>query len=146
MTEPPRVRPDRIVLREEPFRLLRVSRLQASAVEQELSLLTGAFRFTAREEDGLSLLISADEFTQLGDLVLGAEVEAAPYRVITFRQDMPWTVVGFLASVCRILAEDAIPLGAISAFARDHLFVRDDLASRALDALRAAASDGRLAK
>lgn len=145
MTEPPPVTAEDIVLRDQSFRLLRIASLQAAAVERRLSTCSGSFRFATLEEDGLTLLLSADDLSEIGDLANGADIEPDPYRVITFQQDMAWTVVGFLHRVCAVLAEESIPLGAISAFARDHLFIRADLSDRAVKALRQAATDGRLA-
>lgn len=133
------VRPDEIVLRDESFVLLRVREPQVLAVRRRLASLPGRFQFSALEEDGLSLLVSHADADELGDLVRDADREEPRYRVITFVPDMAWTVVGFLHGVCGVLADEGVPLGAVSAFARDHLFVRADLAERALEALRAAA-------
>jgi uncharacterized protein len=46
-----------------------------------------------------------------------------------------WDVVGFLALVTRILAEAGVSCGALSAFSRDHLLVRQDDLPKALRAL-----------
>lgn len=56
------------------------------------------------------------------------------FAVITLDQPMAWDVVGVLAALSASLAEARIPVGALSAFARDHVLVP---ASRLADALGA---------
>ena len=80
----------------------------------------------------------------LRHLLARAEREPEPYRVITFVPQMPWTVVGFLAKVTALLAAERIPLGAIAAYARDHVFVAERHAQRALERLRGAIRAGSL--
>ncbi|HYJ46014.1 MAG TPA: ACT domain-containing protein, partial [Pyrinomonadaceae bacterium] len=57
------------------------------------------------------------------------------FRLLTFDIELDWTVVGFLAQVARILSEAGISCGAISAFSRDHLLVKQDDLGKALRVL-----------
>ncbi len=46
-----------------------------------------------------------------------------------------WNIVGFFAEISRILAEAGIPIGAISAFSRDHVLVKQEDLAKALKVL-----------
>ncbi|MEX1025074.1 MAG: ACT domain-containing protein [Planctomycetota bacterium] len=54
---------------------------------------------------------------------------------IRFEAAMGWEVVGFLAHVTSALAAAGVPLGAISGFSRDHLFVAARYEALALEVL-----------
>lgn len=136
--------PDDIVLRDETFALLLADPRQAAAIVRRIATLDAAFWFASREPDGLTLLLPEPCLGELGDLLLAARFEEHRYRVLTFLPVLPWNVVGFLAGIARELADAAIPLGAISAFERDHLFIRADLAARAQAVLQEAVRAGRL--
>lgn len=57
------------------------------------------------------------------------------FRLLTFTVELDWSVVGFLAFVSKILAKAGISVGAISAFSRDHLLVKQEDLPQALKAL-----------
>jgi hypothetical protein len=63
-----------------------------------------------------------------------ARVETG-FRLVTLGVELGWDVVGFMALVTRILAEAGVPVGALSAFSRDHLLVKQEDLGRALRAL-----------
>lgn len=140
----PEVGPDDVVLRGERFRLLKADPALSRAILCRLADLATPFQFVTREADGLTLVLAEDDVAELGDLVTDAEYEPESYRVVTFTPTLPWNLVGFMARVAAVLAEEGVPLGAISAYDRDHVFVRDALAARAVKALRRAAQDGGL--
>ena len=48
---------------------------------------------------------------------------------------MPFELVGFIASVSKVLAERNISIFSISAFSTDHILVKDDLIDEAVNAL-----------
>ncbi|KKM09997.1 hypothetical protein SY88_15175 [Clostridiales bacterium PH28_bin88] len=48
------------------------------------------------------------------------------YRLITMDVVLEWSVVGFLAAITGVLAQQRIPCGVISAYSRDHLLVRQE--------------------
>ena len=58
------------------------------------------------------------------------------WALLTLDLPMEWDVVGVLALVTARLAARGIPVGAVSAFSRDHLLVRADRVEEALAALR----------
>jgi len=57
------------------------------------------------------------------------------YRLLTFDLELELTITGFLAEVSRILAEEEIPIMALSAYSRDHLLIKQDNLAKALKAL-----------
>ncbi len=63
-----------------------------------------------------------------------ARVEAG-FRLVTLDVELDWDVVGFLARVTEILAEADVPVGALSAFSRDHLLIKQDDLGKALRVL-----------
>lgn len=136
--------PADVVLRAERYVVLRVPPADAAIVWSSLASRASGFTAATREDDGLSLVVDETTAAALGHLLARAEREPQPYRVITFVPQMPWTVVGFLAKVTTLLAAQRIPLGAIAAYARDHVFVAQEHAERAHTVLRAAVTAGTL--
>ncbi|MDQ3322863.1 MAG: ACT domain-containing protein [Acidobacteriota bacterium] len=57
------------------------------------------------------------------------------FRLLTFNIELDWNVVGFLAEISRILAEANITIGALSAFSRDHILVKQQDLGKALKVL-----------
>ncbi|MEW6660931.1 MAG: ACT domain-containing protein [Bacillota bacterium] len=58
------------------------------------------------------------------------------FRLITLDIALDWSVVGFLAAISGELAGKGIPVGAISAYSRDHLLVKQEYLERALETLK----------
>jgi hypothetical protein len=139
-----RIAPEEIVLRAEPFLLFKVAPAAAPALLRRISTLEPSFHLIVRESDATSFLLPLEDVERLGDLARERVAEAEPYRLLTFTATLPWTVVGFLARVTSLLAEHAIPLGAVAAYDRDHVFVRSEFAERAHAILTDAARRGRL--
>jgi hypothetical protein len=54
---------------------------------------------------------------------------------LTFDIELDLNVVGFFAEISRILAEDDVPIMALSAFSRDHLLIKQNDLAKALKAL-----------
>lgn len=138
------VRAEDVCLRPESYSVLKVPPAGARAILRRLADVESPFLVAVREADMLSLVLSAAAAAELGDLLADATREAEPYRVLTFAPALPWNLVGFLARVTAVLAEAGIPLGAVAAYDRDHLFLRASLAERTAELLRAAAREGRL--
>lgn len=138
------IRPKDIVLRPEPFRLLKVLPTSAAIVLRRIAAIETPFLFVTREEEALSLLIREQDAKLISEFLQRATAEPTVYRLITFSPSLPWNLVGFMARVTAVLADANIPVGAISSFDRDHVFLRDEFSGRAVDLLRDAARDGRL--
>jgi len=51
------------------------------------------------------------------------------WKILTFDMVLPFGLVGFLAKVSKVLADEKIPIFAISAYSTDHILVKEkDLA------------------
>jgi len=51
------------------------------------------------------------------------------WKILTFDMILPFGLVGFLAKVSKVLADEKIPIFAISAYSTDHILVKEkDLA------------------
>ncbi|OGD14760.1 hypothetical protein A2V47_01555 [Candidatus Atribacteria bacterium RBG_19FT_COMBO_35_14] len=47
------------------------------------------------------------------------------WKILTFDMVLPFEVVGFLAKVSKVLADEKIPIFAISAYSTDHILVKE---------------------
>ena len=138
------IRPNDIVLRPERFRLFKVDGPNASVLMRRVAAIESPFLSVMREDQCVSFLLSEHDAKSVNEFLTRATTEPTQYRVITFTPTLPWTLVGFMARVTAVLADASIPLGALSSFDRDHIFIRDEYAQQSLDLLKGAAREGRL--
>ena len=82
----------------------------------------------------VTLLVEEDDWRAMRHAARDARVEAG-FRLLTLDLELGWDVIGFLARVTAILAAAGVPVGALSAFSRDHLLIKQDDLPRALLAL-----------
>ena len=87
-----------------------------------------------RDPFEVTLLLEEDDWRAMRHAARDARVEAG-FRLVTLDVKLGWNVVGFLAHVTQILAKEGIAVGALSAFSRDHLLIKQDDLGRALRAL-----------
>jgi hypothetical protein len=80
------------------------------------------------------MLLDSVDWQTMRHAARDAKIESN-FRLLTFTVELDWKVVGFLAFVSKILAEANISVGAISAFSRDHLLIKQDDLPRALNIL-----------
>ena len=90
--------------------------------------------FLLRDPFEVTLLVEESDWRAMRHAARDARVEAG-FRLVTLDVELGWDVVGFLAHITRILAEAAIPVGALSAFSRDHLLIKQDDLGKALRVL-----------
>ena len=64
----------------------------------------------------------------------GIEVEKG-WKVLTFNMVLPLGLIGFLAKVSEALADEKIPILAISAYSRDHILVKEKDLTKAIKKL-----------
>ena len=95
-------------------------------VESNFMLLRDPFEVT--------LLLEDSDWRAMRHAARDARVEA-DFRLVTLDVELPWNVVGFLAHVTQILAGEGIAVGALSAFSRDHLLVKQNDLGKALRVL-----------
>ena len=58
------------------------------------------------------------------------------WKILTFDMVLPFGLIGFLAKVSKVLADENIPIFAISAYSTDHILVREKDLARAEEKLK----------
>src|ERR671921_2953183 len=100
----------------------------------ELSPRAESNFFLLRDPFEVTLLVEESDWRAMRHAARDARAEAG-FRLVTLDVELGWDVVGFLAHVTRILAEAGVPVGALSAFSRDHLLIKQDDLGKALRVL-----------
>lgn len=100
----------------------------------ELSPRRDASFMLLRDKHEVTLLLEEEDWQVMRYAARDARVEK-DFRLVTFDIELEWDVVGYLRRVTEILAEADVPVGALSAFSRDHLLIKQDDLARALRAL-----------
>lgn len=107
----------------------------ARLLEQpELSPRADAPFMLLRDAHEVTLLLAEADWLTLRHAVREARVEGG-FRLVTLDIELGWQVVGYLALVTQLLARAGISVGALSAFARDHLLIKQDELGAALRVL-----------
>ena len=102
--------------------------------QPELSPRPGVPFMLLRDAKEVTLLVEEEDWLVMRHAVREARVETG-WRLVTLDIELSWNVQGFLARVTEILAAAEIPIGALTAFSRDHLLIKQDDLGRALKAL-----------
>lgn len=87
-----------------------------------------------RDPFEVTLLVEESDWRAMRHAARDAKSEAG-FRLLTLDVELGWDVVGFLAHVTRILAAEGVAVGALSAFSRDHLLIKQDDLGKALRVL-----------
>ena len=102
----------------------------------ELSPRADAPFMLLKDAHEVTLLLDETDWQTMRHAARDARVEG-DFRLVTFDIELDWKTVGFLAHVTRILADAGISAGALSAFSRDHLLIKQDDLGTALRVLSA---------
>ena len=100
----------------------------------ELSPRPAAVFMLLRDQFEVTLLLEEEDWRAMRHAARDARVETG-FRLVTFNIELPWNVVGYLARVTEILAGAGVSVGALTAFSRDHLLIKQDDLPTALRAL-----------
>ena len=100
----------------------------------ELSPRGSAPFMLLRDEHEVTLLLDETDWRTIRHALRDARVEGN-FRLLTFDIELDWNEVGFLARVTEILAGAGVSCGALSAFSRDHLIIKQDDLAKALRVL-----------
>lgn len=84
-----------------------------------------------RDEHEVTLLLEDTDWRAMRHAARDARVEGG-FRLLTLDIVLDWTVVGYLSHVTNFLAQAGISCGALSAFSRDHLLIKQDDLGKAL--------------
>jgi hypothetical protein len=87
-----------------------------------------------RDAREVTLLLDEVDYGTVRHVIRDARAEGA-FRLVTFNIELAWDVVGYFALITKILAEAEISVGALSAFTRDHLLIKQQDLPRALKIL-----------
>jgi hypothetical protein len=87
-----------------------------------------------RDEHEVTLLLDETDWRAMRHAARDARVEG-DFRLVTLDLELDWNVVGYLARVTAILSQAGISVGALSAFSRDHLLIKQDDLGHALRVL-----------
>ena len=126
----------RVEVAPETFALvgLRLEDWQRLLENPELSPRAESNFMLLRDPFEVTLLLEETDWRAMRHAARDARVEAG-FRLVTLDVELPWNVVGFLAHVTQILADEGIAVGALSAFTRDHLLIKQDDLGKALRVL-----------
>ncbi len=103
------------------------------AILRTTKTLPGVF---AAINDGSEITLIMEQYRAKHSLTADCIDALDPnWRIITFNVEMPFELVGFIASVSKVLAERNISIFSISAFSTDHILVKDDMIDEAVNAL-----------
>ena len=94
---------------------------------------TAPFMFL-RDKHEVTLLLDDTDWRTMRHAARDARIEGN-FRLLTFDIELDWKTVGFLARVTQLLADADISTGALSAFSRDHLLIKQDDLGNALRVL-----------
>jgi hypothetical protein len=97
----------------------------------ELSPRPDAIFMLLKDEHEVTLLLEESDWRAMRHAARDARIEGG-FRLVTFDILLDWTVVGFLAHITNLLAQAGISCGALSAFSRDHLLIKQDELGKAL--------------
>jgi len=92
--------------------------------------LYGLFGALLFDKDEVTLVVPWAVWEGVREALGGFE-EARGYRLITFDLPLELGLVGYLATASSLLAEQGVSIYALSAYARDHILVREDEFDRA---------------
>jgi uncharacterized protein len=97
----------------------------------ELSPRADAIFMLLKDAHEVTLLLEEADWQVMRHAARDASVEGG-FRLLTFDIVLEWTVVGFLSHITNLLARAGISCGALSAFSRDHLLIKQDELGKAL--------------
>ena len=102
----------------------------------ELSPRPDAVMMLLSDPREVTLVLEEEDWRAMRHAARDARVEQG-FRLVTLDVELPWDVVGYLARVTEILAAEGVSVGALSAYTRDHLLIKQADLGRALRALGA---------
>jgi hypothetical protein len=83
----------------------------------------------------ISLIVKSDEWREVKES-FKSHHEEGPYRLITFDIVLDLSIVGFLAVVSEVLAEEDVSIYALSTYLKDHILVKREDSKRAMNVLK----------
>lgn len=79
----------------------------------------------------ITVIINHDKYNKKDAI----EIESG-WKMLTFDMILPFELTGFLASVAATLAQDNIPIFAVSGYSTDHILVKEKYLTRTIEKLK----------
>ncbi len=117
-----------------PYVIVGLSISQLAAASELLLRTQAPFSALLYDKDEVTLII-AREVWDLSALALDVAAISPDYRLITFDLPLDLGLVGYIATLTSVVAEQGVSVFPVSAFSRDHILVPADDFDRAWDAL-----------
>lgn len=120
-----------LVVREGPYALGAWRHAESPAIHSGMARVDGALGFVLWDDAELTALLPEHV---LDEMPPPQRLER-DFAALTLDTPMAWDVIGVLATVSSVLAQAGVPLGAATAYSRDHLLVPRARLEEALAAL-----------
>jgi hypothetical protein len=130
------LRQARVVVASPTFYLIGLTKVEWLRLLEnpELSPRPDAFFMLLKDEHEVTLLLEEPDWRAMRHAARDARIEGG-FRLVTFDIVLDWGIVGFLAHITNLLAQAGISCGALSAFSRDHLLIKQNDLGTALRVL-----------
>lgn len=122
-----------IQLDPEDYIIISINLEQEEKARETLSDLN-AFSSITYDYKEVSIVAKISEWNKVKHNFLAYE-EAGPYSLITFNIVLDLSIVGFMATISKKLADAGISIYAISTYLRDHILVKSEEAENAVKVL-----------
>jgi hypothetical protein len=122
-----------VVLYPDPLMIVSVSRDEEEEARRLMEDLE-PFSSITFDVSEISLVLKVVEWDGLKENFSDYE-EEGPYRLITFDIVLDLAIVGYLAVISRVLADEGISIYALSTYLRDHVLVKESDAQIAMETL-----------
>jgi hypothetical protein len=85
-----------------------------------------------------AVITDGSEITVVAEMGHDLEVieEEKPFRIVSFDTKLPFDLIGFLAYITKLLADQNISLFAISSFSTDHILMKEVYLEKAVEVLK----------
>ena len=92
----------------------------------------------ALDDRVFAVITDGAEITVVAELDSGIKMleEEKPFRIISFDTKLPFDLIGFLAYITKLLADQNISLFAISSFSTDHILMKEVYLDKAMEVLK----------
>jgi hypothetical protein len=111
--------------------------IRASVRKKEYSIAKVA-AVPAMNQKVFAVITDGAEVTVVAEIDHGLKVieEEKPFRIISFDTKLPFDLIGFLAYITKLLADQNISLFAISSFSTDHILMKEAYLAKAIEVLK----------
>lgn len=111
--------------------------IRASVRKKEYSIVKVA-SVPVLDQKVFAVITDGAEITVVAEIDhrLAVIEEERPFRIISFDTKLPFDLIGFLAYITKLLADENISLFAISSFSTDHILMKEAYLSKAIEVLK----------